>query len=254
MMTALMYAELSSRIPISGSAYSYTYATVGELPAWLVAWNMNLRYGAASAGLSRGMCEYGTGLVMKFGINLPPLITGFKFLGFEKCSILAVIFLYILTEVFVRGMEKSNIFNFVLTVTKVTTLLIIIILATFNFDTANLSPFTLEKYGYQGTLYGASLIYFGYLGFDMITTLSDEAKNPVRDVPLSVRDNNLIVTCIYFTTAFMLASIARLENFHSETAFAEAFTSIGMPWVTKIIYFCAFIGITATCFSQHIVS
>ena len=134
MMTALMYAELSSRIPISGSAYTYTYVTVGELPAWLVAWSMNLRYGAASAGLSRGMCEYGIGLVQKLGVKLPPLITGFKFLGFEKCSLLAVVFLYILTEVFVRGMEKSNLFNSILTITKVSTLLLIIILAAFNFD------------------------------------------------------------------------------------------------------------------------
>ena len=73
MMTALMYAELSSRFPFSGSAYTYTYVTVGELPAWLVAWNMNLRYGAASAGLSRGMCEYGTGLFEKLFFKLPPI-------------------------------------------------------------------------------------------------------------------------------------------------------------------------------------
>ena len=92
------------------------------------------------------------------------------------------------------------------------------------------------------------------MGFDVITTLSDEAANPVRDVPLAVRDNNLAVTLIYFATAFALSSIARLEQFHPETAFAEAFTHIGMPWVTIIIYFCAFVGITATCFSQHIVS
>jgi len=179
MMTALMYAELSSRFPVSGSAYTYTYVLVGELPAWLVAWNMNLRYGAASAGLSRGMVEYGTGLLQKLGFNLPPLITGFSFLGFPKCSLLAVIFLYLLTEVFVRGMEKSSLFNAVLTVTKVVTLSLIIIIAFFNFNTENLTPFTLEDQGFNGTLYGASLIYFGYLGFDVITTLSDEAKNPV---------------------------------------------------------------------------
>ena len=133
MMTALMYAELSSRFPFSGSAYTYTYVTVGELPAWLVAWNMNLRYGAASAGLSRGMCEYGTGLFEKLFFKLPPIITGFKLLYFEKCSLLAVVFLYILTEIFVRGIEKSNFFNSILTVTKV-----------FNFDSSNLTPFTLE--------------------------------------------------------------------------------------------------------------
>ena len=148
MMTALMYAELSSRIPISGSAYTYTYITIGELPAWLVAWNMNLRYGAASAGLSRGMVEYGTGLLKKFGIHLHPLITGFPFLGFEKCSLLAVLFLYFLTEVFVRGMEKSSLFNTVLTITKVTTLVLIIVLACFHFDSANFSPFFIKEYGF----------------------------------------------------------------------------------------------------------
>lgn len=111
MMTALMYAELSSRIPVSGSAYTYTYIAFGELPAWLVAWNMNLRYGFGSAGLSRGMCEYGTGLVKQFGIYVPAIFTGFTFLGFENCSLLAVVFLCLLTEVFVRGMHMSNMFN-----------------------------------------------------------------------------------------------------------------------------------------------
>lgn len=88
MMTALMYSELSSRIPISGSAYTYTYVTFGELPAWLVAWNMNLRYGFGSAGLARGMCEYGTGLFSKFGVAVPAFFTNFTFLGFENCSLL----------------------------------------------------------------------------------------------------------------------------------------------------------------------
>jgi APA family basic amino acid/polyamine antiporter len=211
MMTALMYSELSSRIPISGSAYTYTYVTFGELPAWLVAWNMNLRYGFGSAGLARGMCEYGTGLFSKFGVVVPAFFTNFTFLGFEKCSLLSVIFLGFLTEVFVRGMHMSNMFNKALTISKLCTLFFIITMALFNFKTENLNPFTLEeKGGFKATIKAAGLVFFSYLGFDMITTLSDEAKNPVKDVPLAVKDNTIIVTIIYFVTAFSICGMARL--------------------------------------------
>jgi APA family basic amino acid/polyamine antiporter len=112
MLTALMYAELSSRIPVSGSAYTYTYVTFGELSAWLVSWNQNLRYGFGSAGLSRGVVEYFNGMLSRvFGIHLPLFLTNATFLGFENCSLMAVLFLMFFTEVFVRGMNASNVFN-----------------------------------------------------------------------------------------------------------------------------------------------
>jgi APA family basic amino acid/polyamine antiporter len=112
MITALMFSELSARIPISGSSYTYTYVTFGELPAWLVSWNMNLRYGFGSAGLARGVCEYLNGFVFHlFGVHLPLFLTSYKFLGIEDCSLLSVIILILFTEIFVRGMNASNIFN-----------------------------------------------------------------------------------------------------------------------------------------------
>lgn len=144
MLTALMFSELSSRIPASGSCYTYTYVAFGELPAWLVAWNMNLRYGFGSAGLSRGVCEYLNGLVFHlFGAHLPLLLTSWTFFGQENCSILAVLVLLIFTEIFVKGMDASNIFNKALTYTKLVTLLVIVCLALYNFDASNLTPFVL---------------------------------------------------------------------------------------------------------------
>jgi APA family basic amino acid/polyamine antiporter len=102
-------------------------------------------------------------------------------------------------------------FNKALTISKLCTLFFIITMALFNFKTENLNPFTLEeKGGFKATIKAAGLVFFSYLGFDMITTLSDEAKNPVKDVPLAVKDNTIIVTIIYFVTAFSICGMARL--------------------------------------------
>ena len=104
MMTALMYAELSSRIPINGSAFAYTYVTFGELPAFLIGWNLNLRYGATASALSRGMVSYFNGLLVKLGWTLPPAVTGITVFGYDGCSIEAVVFLFLLTLIYTFGM------------------------------------------------------------------------------------------------------------------------------------------------------
>ena len=144
MTTAMMYAELSSRIPINGSAFSYCYVTFGELPAWLVGWSLNLRFGMSSAGLCRGMASYLTGLLIKFGIDVPQWLIGVKVFGAENCSIIAVFFMAFLNFMYTRGMQESNIFNLVFTVLKLVTLILIIVMAFIEFDSANLSPFVLE--------------------------------------------------------------------------------------------------------------
>ena len=187
MSTAMMYAELSSRIPINGSAFSYTYVTFGELPAWLVGWSMNLRYGMSSAGLARGMASYFNGLLIKFGVNVPSWMIGVTVFGVENCSIIAVLFLAACVYMYTRGMQESNIFNLVFTALKLVTLVLIIIMAFCKFDSVNLSPFVLEdEGGWSGTFFAASIIFYGYLGFDFITTLSPEAKNPARSIPFAV--------------------------------------------------------------------
>ena len=137
MTTAMMYAELSSRIPINGSAFSYTYVTFGELPAWVVGWNLNLRFGIAGAGLSRGMASYFVGLLAKLGLNLPQWLIGVKVFGIENCSFLAVGFLAILILIYTRGIHESNLFNQVFTVLKLVTLLLVILIAFLKFDSSN---------------------------------------------------------------------------------------------------------------------
>ena len=145
MTTAMMYAELSSRIPINGSAFAYTYVTFGELPAWIVGWNLNLRYGGSASGLARGAASYLNGLLIKFGVAVPAWMIGVDFLGMKNCSIEAVLFLAILNLIYCRGMEESNTFNLVFTVLKLVTLVMIIFIAFLKFDLNNFSPFILEE-------------------------------------------------------------------------------------------------------------
>ena len=179
MMTALMYAELSSRIPINGSAFAYTYVTIGELPAFLVRWNMNLRYGATAAGLSRGMVSYFNGFLIKLGWTLPTSMTGVMVGGYDGCSFEAVFFLTILTIIYTLGTKESNIFNMIFTSMKLVTLVAIVLLASTKFDSSNFSPLFLEdEGGFMGTFVGAGIVFYGYLGFDFITTLSEDAVRP----------------------------------------------------------------------------
>ena len=211
MSTAMMYAELSSRIPINGSAFSYTYVTFGELPAWIIGWSLNLRYGISACGLSRGMASYFIGLLVKFGINVPQWMIGISFLGNEKCSVVAPLFLAILTFIYTRGLQESNWFNIIFTSLKLATLVLIIVIAFLKFNADNLTPFVLEEEGgWSGTFLAASLIFYGYLGFDFITTLSPDAKNPARSIPFAVTSSTLLCVLIYFLTAFSLAGMAPL--------------------------------------------
>jgi len=211
MTTAMMYAELSSRIPINGSAFSYTYVTFGELPAWIVGWNLNLRYGISASGLARGMASYFTGLLTKFGFDLPQWLIGINVFGIENCSILAVLFLAILIFIYTRGIQESNLFNQVFTVLKLVTLLLIIAIAFFRFDKANFTPFFIEEEGGpSGTFFAASLIFYGYLGFDFITTLAPESKKPEKNIPFAVKNSTLLCMFLYVLTALSLAGMAPL--------------------------------------------
>ena len=182
-----MYAELSSRLPVNGSAFAFTYATVGEFPAWLVGWNLNLRYGVSSSGLARGMASYFVGLIARFGFSIPTWLTKTTILGIKNCCPLAPLFILILAAIQCMGTKESHLFNLIFTFAKLLTLSFIIICAFMNFDSTNMTPFLNQEYGFNGTLISASIIFYGYLGFDVITTISEEAINPQKDVPAAVK-------------------------------------------------------------------
>ena len=252
LLTAMMYAELSSRIPINGSAFSYTYVTFGELSAFLVGWNLNLRYAVSSAGLARGFSSYFNGLLEKIGFTLPPLMKGIDVFGMKECQIEAPILLCLLTLIYTLGMQESNLFNIILTTLKLATLLFIIVLAFSEFDRANFTPFYIEEYGFSGTILAASMVFYGYLGFDFITTVSDDARKPVTDIPKAVFNSTLLCLVLYLLTSTSLAGMAKLQDYNADTAMADSFYDKGYGWASIIIYLCALFGIVAACFTNLI--
>lgn len=177
MTTGLVYAEFAARMPFSGSGYVYIYTTFGELPAWIIGWNMNLRYGVSSGGLARGWASYLVGLLKMMGIALPGFLYQQELFGL-KVSIIAALYIIVCTMFANRGSKESNVFNFVFTIGKLITLFAIILIGFFYFDKRNYSPFFVPEFGFKGTLEAASLTFYAYLGFDFITTIAEEAKNP----------------------------------------------------------------------------
>lgn len=152
------------------------------------------------------------------------------------------------------GSKESNYFNYSFTIAKLASLTVIVFVAFLYFDKRNFEPFFLEeKGGPAGTVLGASLIFMAYLGYDFITTLSQEAKNPKRDMPLSIITCILICTVLYVLVGISLSGVARLEQFSGDTAMALAFKHVGAEWMSLIIYISAFFGVSACAFTQLMV-
>ena len=175
------------------------------------------------------MAEYFNGLLIKCGINLPSFMTGITVFGIPNCQIEGPIFVITLTLILTRGMSESDAFNLFMTTLKLGTLVFIIMLAFANWDTSNYEPFILEEEGgWAGTILAASIIFYGYLGFDVITTLSPDAARPEKDVARAVKFSTILCILLYILTAVSLAGMARMQDFSAETAMAEAFDFIGI--------------------------
>lgn len=250
MATALVYAELASRIPVSGSAFAYLYSSFGELPAFIIGWNLNLRYGGCASALARGWTEYVAGFCLMLGWAIPNWLVAWELWG-QKCSLLSVVYLFLCTYFVTRGSKDSNLCNIILTSAKVISLLIIILVAFCYFNPDNFTPFILkEEGGILGLLEGTSILFFGYLGFDFVTTIAEEAKDPVKTLPSSIRDSVIICMILYMLTAISLYGMAPLQDFKEETAMADAFYSVGLGWMSIVIYICAILGLSAACFTN----
>jgi len=137
-----------------------------------------------------------------------------------------------------------------LTLSKILLLIVIILCAFWNWDHSNMTPFLVPEYGFKGTLISAGIIFYAYLGFDSITTISEEAQNPKTDIPAAVQQNTLVCMALYCLTALGLCGIGlgKGDHYDPNTAMAEIFATVGMPWMSTVIYICAVCGITAACF------
>ncbi|MDB5459068.1 MAG: amino acid permease, partial [Caulobacteraceae bacterium] len=200
---ALCYAELSAMIPVSGSAYTYAYATLGEFVAWLIAWDLIVEYLFAASTVSVGWSGYFVGLLKDLGIYLPAALTDAPFKAGEGFHLVAtgailnvpaVLVLLFIAGILIAGITESALFNNVIVMIKVAVVLLVIVFGAMHVNPANWHPFIppIEtdpvtqhtKYGLPGIFTAAGVIFFAYIGFEAVSTAGAESKNPAKDMPI----------------------------------------------------------------------
>ncbi|MFC5053168.1 amino acid permease [Saccharothrix xinjiangensis] len=194
LFSALSYAELAGAVPVSGSAYSYTYATLGELVAWVCGWCLLLEYGVSVAAVAVGWSGYlDAFLDATLGVRLPEALTG------GVVDLPAAVVVLLATAVLLRGVRESGAVTTVTTALKVAVLVFFVVVAVFGFRAENLAPFA--PAGLAGITGAASLVFFSFIGFDAASTAGEEARNPQRDLPRAIVISLALVTVVYVLVA-----------------------------------------------------
>jgi APA family basic amino acid/polyamine antiporter len=257
---ALCYAEFAALVPISGSAYTYSAATLGELVAWIIGWDLIIEYAMGNVAVAVSWSGYFCELLKGFGLDIPvwlrtDLTTAIKTPGFLAAAphvagipivfnLPAVAIVALVTWVLVIGVKESSKFNDVMVLTKVGILIFFIIVGAFYVKPANWHPFAPS--GWAGIGSGAALIFFAYIGFDAVSTAAEECRNPQKDMPIGLLGSLGICSVLYIGTALVLTGIVPLSAIQgSSEPLAKAFSLLGMNWAAGVVAFGAVIATTA---------
>jgi APA family basic amino acid/polyamine antiporter len=247
---ALCYAEFASMIPIAGSAYTYAYATMGELFAWIIGWDLILEYAVGSMTVAIGWSGYMQKLLEGAGITLPVWMTAAPHANAPGAviNLPAVIIVLLIMYLLVVGIRESARFNAVMVGIKLAAVLFFIGAGAVYVKPENWSPFT--PYGWAGVMGAAGVVFFAYIGFDAVSTTAEEAKNPQRDLPIGIIASLVICTTLYLAVAAILSGIVPVVDYKSDQAFlnapvAFALSLIGQDWAAYLVSAGAVAGITS---------
>jgi basic amino acid/polyamine antiporter, APA family len=270
---ALCYAEFASMAPVAGSAYTYAYATLGELFAWIIGWDLVLEYAVGSSTVAHGWSAHFQDLLHSFGVVVPKAwasapfdfnpVTGQFFPTGSYLDVPAIVITAIITLILVVGIRESAGFNAIMVGVKLLIVLFVIALGSFYVDPANWHPFA--PYGYTGVsffghtvfgqsggggtplgvLAGAAIIFFAYIGFDSVSTHAEEARKPHRDVPIGIIASLIICTVLYIAVSAVLTGMVRYDQIDINAPVAQAFAQRGLPWARRLVDVGAITGITS---------
>lgn len=257
----LCYAEFASMIPVAGSAYTYSYATMGELIAWIVGWDLVLEYTVAATTVSISWSRYFVVLLQGIGIDIPPELAACPWDG-GIINLPAAFIVMVMSMFLIRGIEGSSFVNGIIVFLKVSVIVVFVLLGWKYIRTENYIPYipqntgVLGEFGFSGVLRGAAIVFFAFLGFDAVSTAAQETKNPKRDMPIGILVSLLVCTILYVAFAHVMTGVAHYTEFsgqqgiapvaiaidHMGTADAAGLIRPVYPWLNRAILFAILFG------------
>lgn len=266
-LAALCYAEFASAVPVAGSAYTYSYASLGELLAWIIGWDLVLEFIVGASAVSIGWSQYFNSALAAVGAPLPEAIAGGEGSTFDLAA--AGIAL-LLTAVLLVGIRLSSAVNNTIVAVKLAVVAFFIVFGAFFISTANWTPFvppsqaggdaglgTLDTplwqlwfgtpgaYGFQGIIAGAALVFFAYIGFDIVATAAEETRRPQRDMPIGILGSLAICTIAYVLVSLVMTGIMPFRRLDTAAPMATALAATGQSWATAVVSFGAIVGLIA---------
>jgi len=267
-LAALCYAEFASTVPVAGSAYTFSYASIGELPAWIIGWDLVLELALGAGVVAGGWSGYVTNLLSNVGIDVPSALSHKS--GHYGFDILAAALVLVLTGIVMAGMKLSARITGVVVAIKVTVVLIVIFAGLFFITGSNYSPFlppsqantgndstlhaplvqvifgfTPSSFGIMGIFSGAAVVFFAFIGFDIVATAAEETRNPQRDMPRGIFGSLVICTVLYVAVSLVVTGMEKYSQLDTSAPLATAFKSVGAPFWSGMISFGAAVGLTS---------
>ncbi|WP_188398643.1 amino acid permease [Sporomusa sp. GT1] len=228
----LAYSELASMVPIAGSAYTYTYTSLGEFIAWLVGWNLILEYSVGASAVAGGWSAYTVGILKTTGIEVPKALTAVPADG-GIVNLPAVLITLFLTFLLVKGVRESANANRILVAIKLAAIFLFIFLAGPKVNAANWEPFL--PYGWAGVSAGAAFIFFAYLGVDSIATAAEETHNPSRDMPIGIIGSLAVCTVLYITVTAIMTGVVPYSQLNTAEPVSYVLRSIGYNFGSALV-------------------
>ncbi|CCG99670.1 amino acid permease-associated region [Fibrella aestuarina BUZ 2] len=268
---ALCYAEFASILPVEGSAYAYSYGTVGEIFAWFIGWNLILEYMMGATTVAVSWSGYFEKLLHLFHIDPPLWLMNDPVTAQEKAAALraagqavpdfsfalnlpALLIVWLVTYILVKGIKEAASTNNIIVIVKVATVIFVIIAGAFYVDVANWTPFIPNPvvdesgqthYGFDGIVTAAGIVFFAYIGFDAVSTQAGEAINPKKDVPFAIIASLVICTILYILVSLVLTGMVKYDQLDMKAPVAQAFSDVGLTWAVYLITIAAIGGLTS---------
>jgi len=267
LLAAFCYAEFAAILPVSGSAYAYSYGTIGEFFAWFIGWNLILEYMMGATTVAVSWSKYFTKLLHLFGIgNIPAWLLNDPVTAREEAiksglqppafsvNLPAAIIIWLVTVILVRGIKESAKTNNLIVVLKVSAVLFVIVAGIAWINPVNWQPFIPARvvdaggtghYGLPGVITAAGIVFFAFIGFDAVSTQAQEARNPTKDIPFAIITSLIVCTILYILVSLTLTGMVKYQDIDLGAPVAAAFSSVGLKWASLLITIAAVVGLVS---------